>query len=577
MSDNIPNSESVKIHNINLSYFSSKEAIITQESFPQPPTDPCVSSACPPTNSGLVSSQCTLPSQPVSLATLGPCVTPQVIRDTCNMQRNLANAVSATSKANVQLIKEQELKSTIDKSCQIVKGSGQLCAYTKGKELKPVLSKIPSIYRIDIDFHYSVPSYYILAFSDPSEYCYIPVSDICKPKKLEAALAQHAPSVQFFVFGAEKKLILESLSQFFRMEATVYSFPYFLGWGENAEQFTFSLLDNTTHGAILPRSPEEIKDIEQFEGNSTATAIIAIQKIAELFNSIEDVAIRQLLFIWWHISFLYTLLAKHKFEPPVGLCIVCKNHRIYREMEKILAWYSDPPISNSKSTNHFLEQLAKRKDQPLLIHYQSSSTETDAYLLNIIKSHTIPPHQKHGLECPLQAPITLLTPSNTNLIRSPLLLTVEVDSLNEENLQLSSSISDLWKDYFHRFAYFTTNNLATLLEMLNSSNCSDDSDAEFDTSLSFEGVEFLALYRGIQKFLQTYLNTLDPMQSSVSDAISLLTENDAFLIKLIERSSDSKEYDCERFMEMTQSALQSGSICLIDLLETCPPEYFDKE
>lgn len=490
-------------------------------------------------------------------------------------------AKSATIMVESRLRKEEEARNAIVSDCQIIASNGQLCAYTKGRYLKPILSKIPAVYRINPSSHYDIFPYYLLCFSDLEQCCCISVGDLCKPGQLAAALEDQAPNVKLLVCRKERKLVLEALAQYLRCEAKFFSYPYFLGWRSKEGHFQFSLLGGTTHGPRLPGSPEKIKGAELFQQKSPAVTITAVQQTASLFRHIEDKNIRQLLFIWWHISFLYSLLARHEYAPSIGLCIDCPNSQTFRAMESIFRWYSDPLISLAEEPAQFQNSLSDRKDQPLLVACQSCNAHNEAALLNMLKSHTIPsPDYIDPL--PQQAPLTILIQSREYLIRDPSLLCVELSPIGSEQMKGLQALPSLWRDYFRGFAHFTAKNTAMLWELLG--NADGSADIGPDGPLSYEGEEFLLLYRGIRRFLRNYLTSLDSTQAAVTAAMELLDENDSYLIELLERSSSSRNCDCERFLWAAQKVLETGSILLVDALKPIsmdskdtPTVFYDRD
>lgn len=483
--------------------------------------------------------------------------------------------------AESRLRKEEEARNAIASDCQIIASNGQLCAYTKGRYLKPILSKIPAVYRINPSSHYDISPYYLLCFSDLEQCCYISVGDLCKPGQLAAALEDQAPDVKLLVYGKERKLVIEALAQHLHYEAKSFFYPYFLGWRSKEGHFQFSLLGGTTHSPKLPGSPEKIEGAELFQQKSPAVTITAVRQTASLFRYIEDENIRQLLFIWWHISFLYSLLAKHEYAPSIGLCIDCPDAKTFRAMESIFRWYSDPPISLAEEPAQFQNSLSDRKDQPLLVACQSCNARNEATLLNMLKSHTIPsPDYIDPL--PQRAPLTILIQSREYLLRDPSLLCIELSPIDPKQMKGLQALPSLWRDYFQGFAHFTAKNTAMLWELLD--NADGSADIGSDGSLSYEGEEFLLLYRGIRRFLRNYLTSLDATQAAVTAAMELLNESDSYLIELLERSSSSRNCDCERFLWAAQKVLETGSILLVDALKPIsmdskdtPTVFYDRD
>ena len=486
-------------------------------------------------------------------------------------------AINAESRAR----KEEEDRNTTANDCQIVEHNGQLCAFTKGKCLKPVLSHIPKVYRINPESRYRDVAYYLLFFPDLKQCCRIPVPDLNRPGKLEAALAEQAPDVQLFVFRNERKLVLEGLRGHLCHGVRSYDYPYFFGWQDNSGSFQFSLLEGTTHGSPLPCSPEQIKEPELFQQKSPAESIIAVQQVAALFQSIKDENIRQFLFIWWHISFLYSFLDAHGHTPSVGLCIVCPNPQIYHAMENLFQWYSDPAISLATETPLFQAQLPERKDQPLLVSCLSPNARNEAILLNLLRNH----HMTTSNSCasfPQQATLTLLLKDRECLIRDPSLLCVAFSTGDITSIQDFSRSHVLWHDYFRGFVPFVSNNMTELCTILDSAKYSAVPDS--DGILSYQGEEFLQLYSGIRKFLRRFLTSLDSSQSAVANAMALLAEDDHYLITLIEHSSSSKCFDCEQFLWAAQKVLETGAIALVDVLrpvslesKEIPTVFYDRD
>lgn len=490
-------------------------------------------------------------------------------------------ARSAAITVESRLRKEEEARNAIASNCQIIASNGQLCAYTKGRYLKPILSKIPAVYCINPSSHYDISPYYLLCFSDLEQCCCVSVDDLCKPGKLATVLADQVPDVKLLVYGKERKLVLEALAQYLRCEAKFFSYPYFLGWRSKEGHFQFSLLGGTTHSPKLPGSPEKIEGAELLQQKSPAVTITAVQQTASLFRYIEDENIRQLLFIWWHISFLYSLLVKHEYAPTIGLCIDCPNAKAFRAMESIFRWYSDPLISLAEEPAQFQNSLSDRKDQPLLVACQSCNARNETVLLNMLKSHTIP-SPDYIAPLPQQAPLTILIQSREYLLRDPSLLCIELSPIDSKQMKGLQALPSLWRDYFQGFAHFTAKNTATLWELLDNADGSADIDP--DGSLSYEGEEFLLLYRGIRRFLRNYLTSLDATQAAVTAAMELLDENDSYLIELLERSSSSRNCDCERFLWAAQKVLETGSILLVDALKPismdskdAPTVFYDRD
>lgn len=491
--------------------------------------------------------------------------------------KELAHARSAMVDACSRYRREGEARNTVAKDCILIPRCGRYEAVTRGNDTKLVLSKIPEVFRIDTDSRHPERPYYLLAFSDPEQCCQIPVSDICKPGKLEAALAAQAPDVKFGVFGKEKYMVLEALAQEFRVKAKVYSYPLYLGWRKTEGHYSFSLLQGTTHNAKLPHTADEVEGIELHQGELNTVTIVAVQKITEIFNLIDDEDVRELIFIWLHLSFIYSILADNQCAPPVGLYLFCRHLSTFRLMKNLCGWYGDEPISLNESASTLLTLLPQRKDQPLLVRCQGANPENEAILQDMVNNHTIPAANSKAQPLPQQAPLTVLVKGGVHISRSPILLTVDIGSVNQLNGMNANKFSDCWKTHASGFAHYTSNNLRTLLDLVENA----DSDCGFlldqETDLSYEGQEFLILYRSMRRFLQMYLESLELPQSALGAAAKLLSRDDSFLIDLIRHSSCSQSYDCEQFVWTAQKVLESGNVEFVDALCAIDQEYGEKD
>ncbi len=501
--------------------------------------------------------------------------------------KELAHARSAMVDACFRYRREEEARNTVAKDCILIPRCGRYEAVTRGNDTKLVLSKIPEVFRIDTDSRHPERPYYLLAFSDPEQCCQIPVSDICKPGKLEAALAAQVPDVKFGVFGKEKYMVLEALAQEFRVKAKVYSYPLYLGWRKTEGHYSFSLLQGTTHNAKLPHTADEVEGIELHQGELNTVTIVAVQKITEIFNLIDDEDVRELIFIWLHLSFIYSILADNQCAPPVGLYLFCRHLSTFRLMKNLCGWYGDEPISLNESASTLLTLLPQRKDQPLLVRCQGANPENEAILRDMMKNHTIPATDPKAPPLPQQAALTVLVKRGVHICRDPAMLAVDIGPVNQLSGMNSNKFTDFWKAHVKGFALYTSNNFRTLLDLIESADPDCDFALDQEADLSYEGVEFLILYRSMRRFLQMYLESLDPSQSALGATAKLLSRDDRFLIDLIRRSSCSQSYDCEQFVWAAQKVLESGKINFVDALcsidhENCGKDapatiFFDRE
>lgn len=203
-----------------------------------------------------------------------------------------------------------------------------------------------------------------------------------------------------------------------------------------------------------------------------AVATMAVEQFLQRLHAIRSPDLQWLLFAWFHVSFLFSLLRLSESTLPLGLCLYTQEPVILQWMESMFCWYEDPAINLDDRPAAFSKAIWCRKDQPAVFidHHQTENACQNTLLLEEILA-TMMIAWKDGrreITIPLQASVVVLCDTVSALCCSPKLLTLDVPS-EDFDLNLCKrhlEQAPVHHDYLQALATYTTEHWPQLQEYL---------------------------------------------------------------------------------------------------------------
>ncbi len=425
------------------------------------------------------------------------------------------------------------------------------------------------LYHIVPDAHYHQCGYFLIQFKDREVYSF-PDSYLSKPSKLlpEVGAAAGKP----IKTCSNERKIAGLLAQTLAAAAERRPFLYRYGWLEIPGGWLFQLCNGKTHCPKLPTIPEELPHTMILTELDHGATLRSVEQVITMFEVFKSPAIARTLFLWWHTSFLYTLLAESTDSEntsilPMGLCVLCQGKYPRYCMESIFQWYGDPMLSLGDELDQFKRRMGQRKDQPMLIKDDFVSVKNEEVLTQTLSSGSIPPVERNDEPLDLRAAVTLLSEGKTPLSCNPNFISLELtdQDISQNILPKLPALSRFSEDYFRGLAKFTQHNLDMLRMLLTDMPVCNSTGNDLDYELSSNGARVLATLRCVQKFIQEYLNDLAPSEDLARRIQNLLSEDDTYLLELLENSYTVNDNLTHVFLGVAQRKLQDGSIRKISL------------
>ena len=439
---------------------------------------------------------------------------------------------------------------------------------TRGQPITLFSVPLDSLYYIVPESPHGQEGYFLLQFRNRQPHC-IPQGYLSKPAKLLAEIS--AAAGESIKTCSNPRKIGELLALALAANAKWIPFLYRYGWLESQGGWLFQLCGGKTHCDRLPAAPEEFPQNMVLTELDRGATLRAAEQIVTLFQIFQDELFSQVLFLWWNASFLYTLLAQGTEPPlPMGLGLLCQRGRTARCLEALFRWYSDPVISLGDGPERFLVQLGQRADEPLLIRDGLCSDKNEAALLQVLASGFVPEENQADVSLPLRAPVTLLSEGRTPLICNPNFFTLEITDhdLSPQILPKFSALLGYREDYFRGLARFVQQNPELLQTMMAQAAACCDFEDDQDYELSSNGARVLSTLRCVRNFVQAYLEHLAPAKELKQDILSLLSEDDDFLLDALEDSNTSQDDLTHVFLGIASRKMLDHSFQLVDIRKT---------
>ncbi len=425
------------------------------------------------------------------------------------------------------------------------------------------------LYHIIPDAHYNRDGYFLIQFKDREVHSF-PDSYLSKPSKLlpEVGAAAGKP----LKTCSNERRIAGLLAQTLAAAAERRPFLYRYGWLEIPGGWLFQMCNGKTHCPKLPTTPEDLPHTMILTELDHGATLRSVEQVVTMFEVFKSPAIAKTLFLWWHTAFLYTLLAECTDSEnaailPMGLCVLCQGKYPRYCMESVFRWYGDPMLSLGDELDQFKRRMGQRKDQPMLIKDDFVSVKNEEVLTQTLSSGSIPPVERNDEPLDLRAAVTLLSEGKTPLSCNPNFISLELtdQDISQDILLKLPALSRFSEDYFRGLARFTQRNLDMLRMLLADMPVCNSAANDLDYELSSNGARVLATLRCVQRFVQEYLNDLAPSEDLARRIQALLSDEDAFLLELLESSYTVNDNLTHVFLGVAQRKLQDGSIRKISL------------
>ena len=423
---------------------------------------------------------------------------------------------------------------------------------------------VDSLYHIIPDEAYGRDGYFLIQFKN-REFVSIPEAYLTKPSKLLQKISEAAG--KSIKTCSNDRRIAGLLVQYLAAAADRRPYLYRYGWLETTGGWQFWLCNGKTHCAKLPTNPDEFPHTMILTELDHGATLRSVEQVVTMFEVFLNPGHARVLFLWWNASFLYTLLAENSGVDsdsalPMGLCLLCHGKHPRHCMETIFRWYGDPVISLGDDADRFKRRLGQRKDQPLLIKDDVTSVQNEETLAQVLSSGSIPPMAWSDEPLDLRAAVTLLSEGKTPLCCNPNFLTLELlnQDLSPSILPKLPGLSKFKEDYFRGLAKFAQGNLDLLRNLIADMPAYDNAGHDQNYELSSNGAKVLAKLRCVRRFVQAYLEDLAPAEDLERRIQALLSEDDDFLLELLESSYTVNDNLTHVFLGITDRMLRDGSI-----------------
>lgn len=438
---------------------------------------------------------------------------------------------------------------------------------TRGQPITLCSIPLDFLYHILPEPAYGQEGYFLVQFRNRGTHR-IPDKYLSKPSKLLQALSAAAGEPIKTCSNPRKIGLL--LAQALAATATRVPFLYRYGWLKLQDNWLFYLCGGKTHCNQLPADVDALPQTMVLTELDRGATLRSAEQIVQVFQIFQDASLSQILFLWWNVSFLYTLLTQgcEGVSPlPMGLCLLCQNGRTARCLEMLFRWYGDSAISLGDDPKVFSLRLGQRADQPLLIRDSICCKENETALLQALSSGSVSTGSQTDAVLQLRAPVTLLSEGKSPLSCNPNFLTQEIteQDLCTEILPKFPGLISYQQDYFRGLARFVQQNPELLRTLMTQEDTYGNSEDDQDYQLSANGVQVLSTLRCVRSFLRAYLENLAPGKELEQAILSLLSGDDRFLLDALEESSTSQDDLTHVFLGIASRKLRDGSLFPVDI------------
>lgn len=493
----------------------------------------------------------------------GQNMTNQQLSMMANDLRNVCSLVESS-----QLLKEKENYGAEEAYSQIIQNPNGLTVFDKlGYPHIVVEARLEYAFRIRADGRYCQPDVYVIQFVNARPLV-IAEKEFQKPEllvnKLSSAVGKPVARLR------STRKIGQLLQNFFSAAAKELYIPFYSGWKQVDDRWHFCLLGSSTHGQIPLKLPvtQQLPDILEREVPPLAASetLHAVNRISALMKSIESSELQSTIFLFIHVSSIYSLLGGIGFSPRLGLCLYSPEPQVLACLEKMFSWYGDSRIELSIPGKEFLRRLIERKDQPLVIRDSSQNEKNEKVLLNAMETNSIPSVERDGGEQAFQAlPIVLSSSLSTLSVSSKfVLLEALATDLNENAFASISNLMRYLPDYMNAFAHYVSEHVHELEHEIQTATNDILTSCPEDVALTEDALTMLGILMGVQNVVRAYHRDLSPSNDLAEDLRSLLPSDlPKALMRLLQQSSAYADSDlavASKFSAIVLENIKSGNL-----------------
>lgn len=358
------------------------------------------------------------------------------------------------------------------------------------------------------------------------------------------------------------KKVAELVREYLIARARTVAHPYYSGWDIQDNNWFFRLRDNSTHAPQIPSTPEQIPQEIVFTDISKANTLAAAERIADMFQRFDENE-SNVLFLWWHLSFLHTILYSNRLVPAMGLCICSQGPLSKLCLEKIFCWFGDETISLGCSLDQLRRMMIDRKDEPLILSDRNHKSGNCEFVHQVITEGQIPLKAGSELYTPLNSFVTLLSNGTSPLCCKNTFFTLEMDDNSWCDCDPSTieALSGYIADYLRGFASYVQDHVDLLLNCLKEGNkglnryCLEGMTPEAFTTFT--------TLRGLRFFLRNWQKHLALNEQQAKPWNTFLQENNDFLVQLLNASSTVDDNLSSIFITVSKRMVEKGEIAKV--------------
>lgn len=396
--------------------------------------------------------------------------------------------------------------------------SGKLYVETENARPQLILEKaIKKIRYVRPDKLYNRENFYIVEFRNNPHPIYISEKDFYHASKFLNLLAMGCNSpVKLYKRSGQKTA--ELLRSYFSANADTAEIRFYCGWLPTEEGWKFILANGKTHGmrpldfASDKKAMKPALDDNKAVSNLWVSAeLYAAERCVTMMETIQSTAQRGVIFLWLHISALYSLLEGLGFRFPLGFCLFSTRVNPNKIMKKLLEWYDDPAINLSDKKDCLIKSILERKDQPLFLCDNGENSDNISTLIQVVQTGMVSWLRNSEEQSKLQAAPVVLTNIVSPLLVSPYFFILDLSTVEfaEDAFKTVSSLHKYLPDYFRCFSSFLEKNIDLLQQALNRGMQKALSLAD-EWEISEDGCTSLGIFYGVAEIVSKYYDSLAP-------------------------------------------------------------------
>ena len=325
---------------------------------------------------------------------------------------------------------------------------------------------------------------------------------------------------------------------------------------------------------------EEIPVPLPLSETTPSAASMAAQLFWPAFTLFQAHSDRVILFLWFHVAALFSLLPWLETDFPVWLCLFSENEDCVRCLTELLQWDGTPVVSLSLPKAGFAETLLFQKDQPLLIADTPRDDNASANAQTLRQVLLTRQISWNKASYPLRAPVCFLfsTPSDLTCLGGGVTLDIAGQDFDRTLSLPTSNLAARSRDYRDHFLGFTQTQLGSLRKALEAGE--REAQKLVQEPLIAPCAQSFGVLLGIAKFLQTFFAYCDVVEPPID------LQDPQWKTFLLGRLTESSEKGAYRaglvpeFLALARSMLERHSLPLYakDRAPTSPPVnavYFD--